>query len=136
MKLFNLNISKINKFNAGDVVKIVDNAIYYNGKTPVPDWVIKRQWILKDVDKNTDMCILGVDIDCERRLDSAISNKYLKRIKTSNMRYNTYIVQQGDSWQSLAKQCNVTVDLLKSYNNTTDNILYIGQKIFIPPISV
>lgn len=133
MRFLSWDLQKVNKLNKGDVVKVVPNAVYYNGTSPVPKWVTERQWILKDVDKNTDKCILGIDTICKQRLDSAISSKYLKKAKNCAI---TYTVESGDTWQKLADKCGVRVQDLKAYNNATDNILYIGQKILIPPVSV
>lgn len=43
-----------------------------------------------------------------------------------------YIVEKGDSLWSIAKKYNTTVNELKKYNNLTDNMLSIGQKLLIP----
>lgn len=44
----------------------------------------------------------------------------------------TYIVKTGDSLWSIAKKYNITVGELKEYNNLTDNMLTINQKLLIP----
>ena len=43
-----------------------------------------------------------------------------------------YVVEKGDSLWSIAKKYNITVNELKNYNNLTDNMLSIGEKLLIP----
>lgn len=134
MRIANITISFNKKFNIGDIVRVNKNAYYYNNKAIVPDWVTNTEWILFDVSEDSDRCVLGIDINGKHELKSAISSKYLKKVKNYEIKYNTYYVKSGDSWQSIAKLNNIDVLLLKKYNNMTDsNILYVGQKIIIPP---
>ena len=43
-----------------------------------------------------------------------------------------YIVKQGDSLWSIANRYNTTVDILKTLNNLTSNLLSVGQMLKIP----
>ena len=45
---------------------------------------------------------------------------------------NSYIVEKGDTLYSIAKKFDISVNKLKEYNNLTNNLLNIGQKILIP----
>lgn len=45
---------------------------------------------------------------------------------------NSYIVEKGDTIYSIAKKFDVSINKLKEYNNLTNNLLSIGQKILIP----
>lgn len=44
----------------------------------------------------------------------------------------TYTVEKGDNLYNIAKKYNTNVDEIKRYNNLSNNILSIGQKIKIP----
>ncbi|HIT10118.1 MAG TPA: LysM peptidoglycan-binding domain-containing protein [Candidatus Onthousia faecigallinarum] len=43
-----------------------------------------------------------------------------------------YTVQAGDSLWSIASRYGTTVDILKSLNNLSNNLLQIGQQLLIP----
>ena len=45
---------------------------------------------------------------------------------------NSYIVESGDTLYSIAKKFDISVNKLKEYNNLTNNLLSVGQKILIP----
>lgn len=45
---------------------------------------------------------------------------------------NTYVVEKGDTLYSIAKKFDISVNKLKEYNNLTNNLLSVGQKILIP----
>lgn len=45
---------------------------------------------------------------------------------------NTYIVEKGDTLYSIAKKFDISVNKLKEYNNLTNNLLNVGQKLIIP----
>ena len=45
---------------------------------------------------------------------------------------NSYIVEKGDTLYSIAKKFDISVNKLKEYNNLTNNLLNVGQKILIP----
>ena len=45
---------------------------------------------------------------------------------------NSYVVEKGDTLYSIAKKFDISVNKLKEYNNLTNNLLNVGQKILIP----
>ena len=49
---------------------------------------------------------------------------------------NIYVVKEGDTLYRIASQNNTTVDIIKSLNNLTSNILAIGQKLLIPKTEI
>ena len=60
----------------------------------------------------------------------AIGDKLIIPSETSIK--NTYTVKSGDTLYSIAKKFNVSVDMLKSANNLTSNLLSIGDVLIIP----
>lgn len=46
--------------------------------------------------------------------------------------FTTYTVKPGDSWGRLAIRYGTTIDKLKQANNTTVDILQIGQVVYVP----
>jgi len=44
---------------------------------------------------------------------------------------NLYEIQKGDTFYSVSRKFNLTVDELKQKNNLTDNTLSIGQKLIV-----
>jgi len=44
---------------------------------------------------------------------------------------NWYEIQKGDTFYSVSKKFNLTVEELKQKNNLTDNTLSIGQKLIV-----
>lgn len=51
-------------------------------------------------------------------------------------KYKIYTVKSGDSLWSIAKKFNTTVDILKEINNLSNNLLSVGQNLFVPYSSV
>ncbi|MBQ8891536.1 MAG: LysM peptidoglycan-binding domain-containing protein [Bacilli bacterium] len=51
---------------------------------------------------------------------------------SSTIDYNNYTVVKGDSWYSIAKKFNTTVNTIIDLNNLTNNNLSIGQILKIP----
>ena len=45
---------------------------------------------------------------------------------------NSYVVEKGDTLYSIAKKFDISINKLKEYNNLTNNLLNVGQKILIP----
>ena len=62
----------------GDTVSICNNAVYYNGHD-VPNWVIRKKWIVKQV--NGDRVVIDKSADGKNAINSAISAKYLTVVK-------------------------------------------------------
>lgn len=47
---------------------------------------------------------------------------------------NTYVVDKGDTLYSIAKKFDISVNKLKEYNNLSNNLLSVGQKLIIPTL--
>ena len=62
----------------GDTVSICNNATYYNG-TDVPDWVVRKKWIVKQV--KGDRVVIDKSADGKNAIGSAIDAKYLTVVK-------------------------------------------------------
>lgn len=63
---------------AGDVVKIASGATYYTGKA-VPAWVLKKNWIVKEV--KGDRAVVDKSEDGKNAICSAINTKFLTVVK-------------------------------------------------------
>lgn len=67
------------KVDEGDVVKInSDTATYYNGKT-IPDWVRKKNWIVREC--KGDRAVIDKSEDGKNAICSAINTKFLTVVK-------------------------------------------------------
>ncbi len=66
------------KISEGDIVKIAENAVYYNGKT-VPAWVKAKEWYVDDVDG--DRAVIDRSVDGKNAICSPINTKYLTVVK-------------------------------------------------------
>lgn len=118
-----------NPFKTGDKIKIKPNAVYYNGISSVPNWVIAKEWYLDSVSVTNDRCVIGKSVDGKNNIKSAISSKYLEKIVEDII----YVVERGDSLSKIANKFNTTWQKLAEYNKITNpSIIYIGQKIKIP----
>lgn len=69
----------------GDIVTIKVGATYYKGKE-VPDWVIKKQWIVSDVDG--DRVVINKSVDGKNSINSAIDGKYLTVVSSNKVEDN------------------------------------------------
>ena len=66
----------------GSVVTIKAGATYYKG-SEVPAWVMKKQWIVKDVDGNR--IVIDKSVDGKNSINSAIDAKYLTTVSDSKV---------------------------------------------------
>ena len=68
--------------------------------------------------------------------DNTINNNLAIKVYQSINSYlstsNIYVVKQGDSLYSIARNYNTTVDEIKRINNLSSNSLSIGQNLIIP----
>ena len=62
-------------------------------------------------------------------------NNITNSSNTNTSNSNTYVVKLGDTFYSIAKKYNVSVNDLKNANNLNDNLLIIGQELIIPSSS-
>lgn len=66
----------------GDIVTVDNSAVYCNGKD-VPDWVVKKQWFVKDVDAAR--VIIDKSVDGKNSICSAVDAKYLTVVSSSKV---------------------------------------------------
>ena len=63
------------KIKAGDVVSLVKNATYYNGKS-IPSWVLEKKWVVESV--SGDRAVIDKSSDNKSSINSPVNTKYLK----------------------------------------------------------
>ena len=151
--LFNTDINSIKKINdltsntifIGQVLK-VPNVVNDNnsGEVEYQEYVVKRGdslWkIARDFNTTVNQIlelnmldsanlqigdVLKIPVDVDDGIDI---NNYLN----DNSFTNSYVVKQGDSLWSIARQYGVSVNDLKAINNLNSNLLSIGQELIIP----
>ena len=151
--LFNTDINSIKKINdltsntifIGQVLK-VPNVVNDNnsGEVEYQEYVVKRGdslWkIARDFNTTVNQIlelnmldsanlqigdVLKIPVDVDNSIDI---NNYLN----DNSFTNSYVVKQGDSLWSIARQYGVSVNDLKAINNLNSNLLSIGQELIIP----
>lgn len=71
-------VVKPSEIHVDDLVKIADNATYYNGKT-VPDWVKAKNWFVVEVEG--DRAVIDDSEDGKNAINSPISTKFLTVVK-------------------------------------------------------
>ncbi len=120
----------------GDVVSIAKNAVYYNGGD-VPDWVVTKQWVVKEC--SGDRAVIDKSVDGKNSICSPINVKYLTVINAtasvpSDPAANTvYVVKKGDTLSGIAAKYGTTYQKLAKYNDIKNpNLIHVGQKIKIP----
>lgn len=64
-----------------DVVSIAINATYYNGDS-IPSWVIKKQWVVKEVSGNR--AVIDKSVDGINSICSPINVKFLKVVNSGS----------------------------------------------------
>lgn len=69
---------KTDVIEKGDTVIVRPNATYYNG-TDIPNWVIRKEWIVKDV--SGDRVVLDKSADGKNAINSPVHAKYLTVLK-------------------------------------------------------
>lgn len=65
----------------GDVVSLSLDATYYNG-TPVPSWVLQKQWIVKEV--SGDRVVIHKSVDGKNAINSPVHAKYLNVVEANS----------------------------------------------------
>jgi len=71
-------VVKPSEIHVDDLVKIADNATYYNGKT-VPGWVKAKNWFVVEVEG--DRAVIDDSEDGKNAINSPISTKFLTVVK-------------------------------------------------------
>lgn len=72
---FDEDVKSEEKIKIGDIVTITSGAVYYDVDKKVPDWVIKKQWVVKDVEG--DRVVIDKSTDGKNSIKSAIDVDYL-----------------------------------------------------------
>lgn len=119
------------KIKKNDIVAVAKNAVYYSGKD-VPDWVIAKKWIVKEV--SGDRAVIDKSADGKNAICSPINVKYLSvGTATAPAADTVYVVKKGDTLSGIASKYGTTYQKLAEYNGIKNpNLIYVGQKIKIP----
>ena len=101
------NKEKTQEIKTGDLVSILDNAVYYNGKK-VPEWVFKQNWFVSDV-KDNGRVIIDKNEAGTNSICSPIDKKFLKLVKkaTDNSTSVPYLVKVSASALNIRKNAGV-----------------------------
>ena len=94
----------------GDVVSISVGATYYNSTKKVPDWVLKKQWVVKNVSGSR--VVIDKSTDGKSSICSAIDKKYLTIVRAP------IIVPQ----KTLAIGATVSIKTGATYYNSTKKV--------------
>lgn len=123
------------KIKENDVVKVSKDAVYYSG-SDVPDWVVEKKWIVREV--AGDRAVIDKSTDGKNAICSAVNTKYLTVVEATapadpNVPADAvYVVKKGDTLSGIAKKYGTTYQKLASYNGIENpNKIYVGQKIKI-----
>lgn len=68
---------------AGDIVKIAGDAVYYGGAKAVPGWVRSKTWIVRSI--SGDRAVIDKSEDGKNAICSPIHTKYLTVVKKTNV---------------------------------------------------
>ena len=74
---------------AGDRVRIVPGAVYYNMTVNIPDWMLSKEWIVKSV--NGERAVIDKSTDGKNSVCSPISVKYLRILKKETGAYRVKV---------------------------------------------
>ena len=69
-------------FQENDVVKIKENATYYDGTKPIPYWVKNKAWIIRSI--NGERAVIDKSEDGHNSICSPINIKYLVLVRKGN----------------------------------------------------
>ncbi len=130
-----LNNLTSDNLSVGQKLKISDTTI-----TP-PDinldtYIVKKGDTLWSIANN-----YGLSVDQLKTLNNLTNDNLnigqsLYVPKTSKEEYSEYIVVKGDTLWSIANKFNTNVETLKIINKLNNNLLSIGQKLYIPKTTV
>lgn len=67
----------------GDVVKVIDGATYYDGKTAVPGWVRNKEWIVSAI--TGERAVIDKSVDGANSINSPINVKYLIKVSSNEV---------------------------------------------------
>lgn len=76
--------------NVNDVVTIASNATYYDGTT-IPNWVLKKQWIVHEVSGNR--IVINKSTDGKNSIKSPIDKKYLTVVSSGTKPDTSFLVK-------------------------------------------
>ena len=57
----------------------------------------------------------------------------VQEVVASTSSEQVYVVSSGDTLYSIARRFNLTVDKLKAYNKLEDNLISVGQTLYLQP---
>ena len=132
-KQFGVSIDELKKIN-----NLTSNNLFINQALMIPTMETTILYIVKPDDtlyKIANFYNVSVDelIDINGlKSDNIYPNQEIRIPINGEKKYTNYIVKSGDSLYSIAKKNNISVDVIKDYNNLSSNLLSIGQVLKIP----
>ena len=129
------------QLQAGDKVKVMPGATYYNTSIKVPQFVLNDTWIVLSV--SGDRVVINLNVSGTNHIMSPIYKKYLVVVATASapatqpeaQKYRYYTVKRNDSlWGIAARELGSGLRFgeIKKLNNLTSNLLKPGQILKLP----
>lgn len=116
----------------GDLVHIEDGAVYWNGKA-IPKSVLTRNYYVTSINHTTGRAVLGKSEDGKFNLNSAVDEKYLKKIKsgkTTQSSAATFPALSGYEGSSITTALNL-IGISSTYSNRLKIAKANGIKLYI-----
>ena len=124
-----LNNLTSNNLSIGQVLKIPTTNI--NPDNDIEEYIVKSGDTLYSIARQFDVSVNDL-IEYNNLPTTILSQGQILRIPVIGPSNVLYIVKPGDTLYQIANSYGVTIDSIKKLNNLTNNILSIGQELYIP----
>ena len=125
-------------FHAGDIIHMAEGAVYWDGE-PVPDWVLRRDWIIKSV--FGERAVIDKSADGAYSIMSAVSIRYCRIVRTAaeaaaeRAGVTEYKVRSGDTLWGIARRflgSGARYKEIMKANGLDKTTIFPGQTLKIP----